>query len=446
VTLAPDPLAHAPWALLRPHLAEPYCFLLDRAGRSVPSFAGGRPSSQLVVDCSGRVRCWKDGCWRESSAHPLVAIANFVERSRARPLDTPRWLRGRLLPRTVGYLSYELACFIEQVRRADVDFLDLPLAVLSTYDEIDAWDPDTGAISRVHFDAGGAPVPEEDRGSSPQTWEQTARPLYDRGFERIAAAIAAGDLYQANLSRREVFDLVDAPADVYRRLRRVQPVPHGAFLRCGGFELLSNSPECFLERRGDRVRTLPIKGTRARRAEAGADAAARKQLRTDAKERAEHVMIVDLERNDLGRVALAGSVEVARFGRVASWATVHHMISEVRATLQPGTGLAELLRATFPGGSITGAPKIAAIDLLAGVERYTRGPYTGAVGMWNGGAMLELSIAIRTAVVRGGRACYSAGGGIVADSDRDAEWAETEVKLRAWKSCVAQAASVDAVA
>ncbi|HYB98543.1 MAG TPA: aminodeoxychorismate synthase component I [Candidatus Limnocylindrales bacterium] len=436
----------ATWALFEPHATGPYAFFIDRAGRAAPSFAGCSPSRQLVVDSDGRARCWQDGAWRSVDGDPVEAIAQFVAASRAEPVDAPSWLRGRLLPRTVGYLSYELATFIDRMKAAPVDFLAAPLAVLSTYDSICAWSPRDFSIARVRF-AGerSRPVPVELRGSPASGWRQTDRALYDEGFHTIQEAIAAGDLYQANLSRRALFDVNEPACDLYRRMRAVQPVPYGAFLDCGGFHLLSNSPECFLERRSDAVRTLPIKGTRPRRRDHAADMSMRAELARDAKERAEHLMIVDLERNDLGRVACTGSVRVRDYATVRTYATVHHMVSQVRARLRPRTGLAALLRATFPGGSITGAPKIAATDLLARVERYTRGPYTGAIGMFNGEDCLEMSIAIRTAVVRDGRACYSAGGGIVADSDLQREWTETETKIAAFR-CSLRSGSTEAVA
>jgi anthranilate/para-aminobenzoate synthase component I len=234
-----------------------------------------------------------------------------------------------------------------------------------------------------------------------------------------------------------VFALPGDSADAYERLRRVQPVPWGAFLDFGGFALLSNSPECFLSRSGDRIATRPIKGTRPRRADAVLDAAEVEALRADPKEKAEHLMIVDLERSDLGRVARTGSVAVSSFGAVESFATVHHMVSEVSATLKEGTGLAPLLRATFPGGSITGAPKLRAMEILAGVEDGERGPYCGAIGFFHGARKVELSIAIRTAVASGGRALYSTGGGIVADSDPGREWDETELKVEALRRALA---------
>jgi para-aminobenzoate synthetase component I len=410
--------------------------VVDSSTGTRPSFAGSRPSSQLVVDADGSVRVWKRGAWHRSSGDPLLAIEAFVDESRVRPAALPAWLSAHALPRTVGYLAYELARFADGCDGRTVcvrSATDLPMAVLSTYDEIDAWDAQGGRASRVRLAPVAGSEPPPSRAPRAARWTATPRDVYRRGFARVREAIASGDIYQANLSRRDVVALSERPAGAYARLREVQPVPWGSFLDFGGFALLSNSPECFLVRNGGSLLTQPIKGTRPRRVEPREDAALACDLRTDAKESAEHLMIVDLERNDLGRVARTGSVEVPRYAEVESFTTVHHLVSDVVAEARDGVGLAALLRATFPGGSITGAPKIRAMEILAEVETDPRGPYTGAIGFFNGGEQLELSIAIRTAVAAGGRLLCQAGGGIVADSDADREWNETELKLAAMR-------------
>jgi para-aminobenzoate synthetase component I len=432
--------AAAPWRLFSAHEREPFAFFIDRAGRHRPSFAGGRPHAQLVVESDGSVQVWNRGTWQRRTGDPLLAIEAFVEESSARPPALPAWLAPHALPRTVGYLAYELGRYAEGCAarvtcvRGDAG---QPLAVLSTYDEIDAWDADGCRSARVRFQAGSGSSPPPLPSPPSASWAATEREHYRRGFARIREAISAGDIYQANLSRRDVFALPVSPTAAYARLREVQPVPWGAFLDFGGFALLSNSPECFLVRDGDALLTQPIKGTRPRRADAREDAALAFDLRTDSKETAEHLMIVDLERNDLGRVARTGSVDVPRYAEVESFATVHHLVSDVVAEMRDGIGLAELLGATFPGGSITGAPKIRAMEILAEVEEQPRGPYTGAIGFFNGAGRLELSIAIRTAIASNGRVLSQAGGGIVADSDEAREWSETELKLAALRRALA---------
>ena len=439
--------AAVPWHFFATHRRCPFAFFIDRAADPRLSFAGSRPREQLVIDADGLASTWCEGTWHRAGGDPLDHIAAFVERSRARPAALPAWLDGETLPRTVGFLAYELRHWTDApaqrrrgCTRAARDAVGTPLAVLSTYDEVDVWDSRSGRSVRVrlapatrHADPPALPAP------APAAWTATTREAYRRGFEHIREAIAAGEIYQANLSRRAVFDHEEDAADAYARLREVQPVPWGAFLDFGGFALLSNSPECFLERHGDVVVTRPIKGTRGRGGDTPSDAAERAALRSDPKEMAEHLMIVDLERNDLGRVARTGSVEVTWLATVESFATVHHMVSEVRALLREGTSLGALLRATFPGGSITGAPKLRAMEILAEVEATERGPYTGAVGFFNGADEIEMSIAIRTAVASNGRVLYSTGGGIVADSDPDREWDETELKLAALRTALAAA-------
>lgn len=438
----------APWDLVAPHLGRAYAFLLDRGGAAA-SFAGSCPIAQLVVEHDGRVREFSGGQWTWSDVDPIDAICAFVEAGRSLSVygaseaaaggasDTS----AQGLPRTVGYLGYELGIFAEPASASASarvrDMLRTPLAVLSTYGAVDVWNPGSATIARVHFgESEPGNVPRHDNGLASCHWQETSRASYRRGFASIKGAIRDGEVYQANLSRRTVVDLDTEPAALYSRLRRKQPVPHGAFLDCGGFELLSNSPETFLIRDGDRIVTRPIKGTRPRGRDSGSDERLRSELVADSKEGAEHLMIVDLERNDLGRIARTASVAVTRFAEVESFATVHHLVSEVGAELHADVDLADVLRATFPGGSITGAPKIRAMELLAEVEENRRGPYCGAIGFFNGSRRFELSIAIRTAVTCRGRALYSTGGGIVADSDCEREWEETETKTAAFRACL----------
>ncbi len=216
-------------------------------------------------------------------------------------------------------------------------------------------------------------------------------------------------------------DFEGDPAGLARALAPLQPIEPRP-LTGAGWTIVSASPELLLSRRGSRIRTSPIKGTRP----AGVPVESEKDT-------AEHVMIVDLERNDLGRVAETGSVRVAGFQRRVTLPTVHHLVSTVSARARAGLGLAELLRATFPGGSITGAPKLRAMEIIDELEGVRRGPYCGALGWLGPGLRLDLALAIRTAVWRGGELVMSFGGGIVADSTADDEPAETHVKAEAFR-------------
>jgi para-aminobenzoate synthetase component 1 len=255
---------------------------------------------------------------------------------------------------------------------------------------------------------------------------------FAEAVERARAWIRAGDIYQVNLSYPVLAPSPLPSAQLYDRLRRLSPAPFGAYLDPGPFQVLSNSPERFLHWDGERLETRPIKGTRPRSADRVEDARQAAELIRSGKDRAEHVMIVDLERNDLGRVARPGSVRVERLARLESFANVHHLVSVVSAQTRPDVGPAAILRACFPGGSITGAPKIRAMEIIEALEVEPRGVYTGAIGGLAFSGRIDLSVAIRTAVVRNGSVRFHVGGGIVADSKPEAEYRETVTKAEAF--------------
>ena len=299
---------------------------------------------------------------------------------------------------------------------------------------------------------------------SDQGTRDQQRAVHAAAVDRIKQYLFAGDAYQVNLARRLTAPISDGdPLWMAAMLRARAPAPHALWMggrsgaASGGVAparrpidqyLVGNSPERFLRVGTDgSVETRPIKGTRPRGGDAAADAAARLDLRESPKDRAEHVMIVDLERNDLGRVCQTGSVVVEDLLRVVELPTVFHLVSTVRGRLRAEVGLRELLQATFPGGSITGAPKIRAMEIIAErrrsfldrerrtrreLEDFRRGIYTGATGWLGAAGDLDLAVAIRSATVAGGVATLFVGGGIVADSDPAAEWEETEVKAQAF--------------
>lgn len=445
------PTVLAPWGLFARHAGRPDAYFLDRAGTDVWSFAGSCASAQLLVRDDGRVLHGERGAWRDVGGDPIEAIAAFVHDGEADVRAEP-FSRDVALPRTVGFLAYELGRYAQPVALRRSDPLGLPVALLSRYDEFDAWHPRYGAREAVRFRAAPLtttalpplPLTRSVGAGAPPLYsphvDVAAELAYRRGFARIKEAIRAGDIYQANLSRRITMALSVPPAIAYRRLRAAQPVPNGAFLDLGRRQILSNSPECFLHVAGNTVSTWPIKGTRARatdRRDPEADRRVRAELLADPKEMAEHIMIVDLERSDLGRVCEIGSITVPRRAFVQSFRTLHHLVSEVRGHLREDCGLADVLRATFPGGSITGAPKIRAMQIIDEVEPSARGVYTGAIGTFNGSRSVDLNIAIRTAITGDGRADYHTGGGIVADSRLQCEHEETVTKARAFLDTVA---------
>jgi len=250
------------------------------------------------------------------------------------------------------------------------------------------------------------------------------------GVERILRYLQAGDIFQANLSRRwqARFDGTVDPAALYQRLRRTNPAPFAGLAHWRGSTVLSSSPERLIEIDGGLAQTRPIAGTHARRD--GEDVRDRAALRGSLKERAEHVMLIDLERNDLGRVCVPGTVEVSELMTIESYAHVHHIVSNIRGRLRTGIGPGAALKAVFPGGTITGAPKVRAMEIIAELEGEGRGPYTGAMGYLSRNGRLDTNILIRTLVCEGDQVSFRAGAGIVADSKPLAELAETRAKAR----------------
>jgi len=254
---------------------------------------------------------------------------------------------------------------------------------------------------------------------------------YLKAVERVREYIFAGDIFQANLSQRFEARLTEPAWTLYRRLRERNPAPFAAFLDFGNVAVLSASPERFLRvDAAGQVETRPIKGTRPRGVGPEHDAALGQALVESPKDRAENLMIVDLMRNDLSRVCAPGSVRVAELFALEQYATVHHLVSTVVGQLAPGADALDLLRAAFPGGSITGAPKLRAMEIIAELEPSRRGVYCGSIGYWSVTGELDTSIAIRTAVARNGRVYFNAGGGVVADSDPADEYRETLHKAR----------------
>ncbi|HEY7728399.1 MAG TPA: aminodeoxychorismate synthase component I, partial [Candidatus Eisenbacteria bacterium] len=245
-----------------------------------------------------------------------------------------------------------------------------------------------------------------------------------RALERIAA----GDIYQVNLAQRFLAGPSPPPSLLYRSLRDTAPAPFAAFLSLSDGGIVSSSPERFFRIEGERIETWPIKGTRPRGRTPEEDAALAAQLRSSGKDRAENVMIVDLERNDLGRVCRTGSVGVPALCAVESFSNVHHLVSRVTGTLRPDATPIDILAAMFPGGSVTGTPKIRAVGIIDELEPVRRGIFAGAIGYWDLRGGCDWNIAIRTLSVERGTASFHVGGGIVAESDPDAEYEETLTK------------------
>jgi para-aminobenzoate synthetase component 1 len=260
------------------------------------------------------------------------------------------------------------------------------------------------------------------------------------GVERVKEYIVAGDCYQANLSQQFSGQYRGDPWRAYQALASAHPTPYGAFLRLGDQAIVSASPERFLQISGDAVRTSPIKGTRPRGKDAEQDHALARELMDSEKDRAENLMIVDLLRNDLGLNAATGSVRVDQLFALESYRNVHHLVSHIRATLAPGVSPLRAFFDAFPGGSITGAPKIRAMEIIQELEPHWRGPYCGSVFHRNFDGQLDSSIAIRTLVCdnTGAIHCWG-GGGIVSDSEAESEYQETLTKVKPLMDCLEKA-------
>lgn len=372
----------------------------------------------------------------------------------------------------VGYLGYDLVRTIERLPAPPPDTLDLPDALVMVADSLVVLDNLFGraiAIANVEVPAEAparervrlyeaaearlealierlrqppphplAPLPWPERPPVLSPRSRYARADFERDVTRILDHIRAGDTFQTVLSRRQEIPVTVDPFRVYRFLRALNPAPYLFHLALDDFALVGSSPEVLVRVAGREVTVRPIAGTCRRGATPEEDEALARALREDAKETAEHRMLVDLGRNDVGRVAAYGSVRVSELLRVERYSHVQHLVSEVRGALRDGYDALDAFRACFPAGTVTGAPKVRAMEIIDALEPERRGPYAGAVGYLGWGATtLDTAIAIRCAVVRPDRVVVQAGAGIVADSDPAREYAETEAKAEAVLRAVA---------
>ena len=416
----------------------------------------------------------------EPAADPLEAIRRFVPRRRVQPTEgMPRFTGG-----AVGALAYDaVSTFEPTVPLPDRDPVGAPTAAFIETDLVLVFDHLThtlSAIASLHTDAPdlegryriaeqaifealertGRPSPAEIAGPAPRTGATSAlredniqtslgREAYIHAVEVAKDAIASGEAIQVVLARRQSFDLPADPATgrpldgiaLYRALRRVNPSPYLFFVRTPSFEVVGASPELLLQVEGDRLTTHPIAGTRPRGADEREDQLLAEQLQRDPKERAEHIMLVDLGRNDLGRVARAGTVTVSKYMEVEKYSHVLHLVSHVEARLRPELDALDALRAVFPAGTLSGAPKVRAMQLIAAAEGERRGLYGGAVGYLGYDGNLDTAITIRSAVLREGQAHVHTGAGIVAGSVPEREFEETEHKAAALRRAIELAAA-----
>jgi para-aminobenzoate synthetase component 1 len=452
------------------------------------SFIAADPA--VVVRSKGaRTEVLQDGTWRPAADDALGTLRGMLHDAQVEPVPGLPPFQGG----AAGYIGYDYGGVLERVPPTRYDDLALPDVVLGLYDWVIAWDHQLGAAWIVSLGVPGCGPEREQRarerlnavsarisGTSSRAERGTlsagignplarslafardeagmsarSRPapsypvtstdaaiaiglrstFTHRGYlgavARVREYIVAGDIFQANLSQRFHAPLREPPFQLYRRLRTRNPAPFAAYLGFGDVTVLSASPERFLRLDHERqVETRPIKGTRPRGLVPMHDAALGRALAESEKDRAENVMIVDLLRNDLSRVCRPGTVRVPELFALEQHPTVHHLVSTVVGELEPSADAVDLVRAAFPGGSITGAPKVRAMEIIAELEPTRRGIYCGSIGYLSATGAMDTSIVIRTLVASGSEVYFQAGGGIVADSDPELEYRETLDKAR----------------
>lgn len=435
------------------------CFLLEsvEGGETIAryTFLGCAPTARLAIR-DRKVVEERQGRRRECALDPLRAL----ERLAIRPGFVPDPALPPLSAGAVGFLGYDAARLFEEIPDRHPREGEIPDGLFLLFDAVVAFDhPRQSLLLLTNLEAEASedreraaqdamsrldrlqellqsPDPPRSRGIASDPRASAFAPLVARerfleAVERGRESIFAGEVYQVVLSQRWSAGLEVDPFDVYRALRMLNPSPYLFYLETREASLFGASPEMLVRCRAGMVEMRPIAGTAPRGATPDEDGALARALLADPKERAEHVMLVDLSRNDLGRVCAIGSVEVSRYAEVERYSHVQHLVSHVRGTLAPGKTSVDALAACFPAGTLTGAPKIRAMELIDELESARRGVYGGAVGYLDSGGNLDVAIAIRTAVVERGICRVQAGAGIVADSVPEKEYREAESKAAA---------------
>lgn len=450
----------------------PFAFLLESAPAggetwSRYTFLGTEPRCAWRL-ANGVVEDWTEARgWHNARKpkDPLADLAVLIDA--AQPANVPEL--GDFWGGVVGYFGYDVARLIENLPNRPAAGLDIPDALFVFARSLVILD-NLRSSARVVV---SVPVPKGVGSAEVESlYENADRELdeilqrlrtparlntmspnsaalpvegvstYDRAdfmahVERIKEYIRAGDCFQALLSRRIDVPLDFDPADLYRALRAINPSPYMYHLALDGIEIVGSSPELLVRVSNNRITLRPIAGTRRRGATAAEDNDLSAELLADDKERAEHVMLVDLGRNDVGRVAKYGTVKVTELMKVEKYSHVLHIVSQVEGELNDGLSALDVFRATFPAGTMTGAPKIRAMEIIDELEPVSRGPYAGAIGyIAAGGKRMDLAITIRTCIIADGKASVQAGAGIVADSVSEREWEETRSKAQALLSAI----------
>ncbi len=418
---------------------------IDSQGRY--SFIGVSPFQMLT--CKQGVITLGD---KSFQGNPFEVLQQeWQQYSQPRLVDLPPFQGG-----VAGMLGYELGSYLENVPQSPIDDLELPELILGFYDVVIAWDHEQ---KRAWVFSSG--YPEQDLNKRKQRAQERlswvlgflAQPLkqltpfaiadqaivstfdkqsYEVAVEKVIEYIRAGDIFEVNISQRFSANMLDVePFDIYRKLRLNNPAPFAAFLQYEDWVVASASPERFLKLSSKQVQARPIKGTRPRHPDPVIDEANGKELLVSEKDWAENVMIVDLMRNDISRVCLPHTIKVPQLCGLESFATVHHLVSVVEGQLEENKTAIDLLKATFPGGSITGAPKIRSMEIIAEIEPTVRGAYCGSMGYLGFNGDMDLSITIRTFVMNKEKITFQTGGAVTVDSSPEEEYEETLTKARA---------------
>lgn len=413
--------------------------------------AGLNPLATIRATETGIHIVWRDGRVESRTGESLALVETLVDEYHCEKReDLPLFQGG-----AIGFISYDYARAIEKLPLQTENDLQTPTLYFYLFDEWAVYDKATQQAYVMAL----APLTNQQA-----TWEQAAKlGLQARRFTKEAASdvvlddsdlqvsfskedfaqavkqvqayIAAGDVFQVNLSVRQSRPLQVAPIIMYEALRAINPSPYMAFIQAKDFAVVSGSPELLIERNDKIVETRPIGGTRPRGVTAEQDAQYEQELRGDVKECAEHVMLVDLERNDLGRIAKYGTVEVNELMVVERYSHVMHLVSNVRAQVAEDKTNTDVLRAMFPGGTITGAPKVRTMEIIEELEPVQRGLYTGSIGWLGFTGDMVFNIVIRTAYVKDGMAHIQAGAGLVIDSNPESEYVESLNKAKAmWQA------------
>jgi anthranilate synthase component 1 len=429
------------------------------------SFLGSRPSV-VVRSFDHKVEIIRKG---EMEVHlfdrdPLESIKEILSAYKPVPdPDLPRFYGG-----AVGYMGYDVVRFFEDLPYRDKSGLDLPDIYFMLTDTLVIFDNITHMIkvvSNAHIAGKSVTAAYKEATDKIETIVKKLRrgvrnqksgvrrktrkvsklasnftqPQYEQAVLKAKEYIKAGDIFQVVPSQRFHTTITAEPFEIYRALRLINPSPYMYFLRCGDATIVGASPEVMVRLEGDRIELRPIAGTRRRGATEDEDKSLEQELLADPKERAEHIMLVDLGRNDVGRVSEPGSVNVSELMVIERYSHVMHIVSNVRGKLSHGNDSYDVIRACFPAGTVSGAPKIRAMQIIEELEPTRRGPYAGAVGYFGFSGNMDTCITIRTLVVKDGVAYIQAGGGVVADSDPAAEYQETVNKAKAMMRAVEMA-------